>query len=656
MVKTKGPKADSNAVKPGLALLEPGAPLPWIYRGALTVMFVFLGLLALRQVGDPDAGFHLKAGTSILSGHGWPRTDSFTYTLSDHPYRDTSWGYQVLLVLSHSVAGAPGMVVFHLILLAALFLLIYKTARLASVDPATLVVLFGAGILASEVRYDIRPEALSYLFLAGLLYVLHRRALGWTAPLWVLPLLLWLWANCHALFVLGWAALACTVAGLWIRDRRPDKPLILWTGASLLTPFVNPYGMKGVMFPFSLLTRFQGGNAFGGSIGEFTSPFALHLTPQNPFYAHWPIWTFRVLVILAGTAFVVLLGKRKYWAALVILIFLPLEAGMIRNMPLLAATALPAMIWALPVSGLRRISGLGEPGARFARGALAGAAVGMALMLGMRILTGAYYGSMRRSERFGWTWSRVELPFDAADYVKRAGLNGPMFNHLNFGGALMWALPQRVFIDGRLEMTGEDFYQRYREALISTEALERLAAEYGFQWIIFPYTAEPDFLSRLSADPHWRLGYVDGLAAVFVREGPDAQRLVDRISTGRRPPVTDGLETLPGIGGPARASPLLRWLSGLVLSTPYPWDLKDLGMFYYFRNDFARAEAWFRAALAAGGAEYDELYLNLGSALLLQQKYDEAAACYEVVLQEDPENRIALAGMDAAARERSRKP
>ena len=630
------------AASAAAGLVNPGAPLPRLHLGLLLLILLFLGVLGARQVGSPDVGFHLKAGHDILSGRGWPRMDTFTYTINDHPYTDTTWGYQVLLSLAHAAGGAPGMVVFHLMILMGIFYLLYRTARLAPVDSASVALFLGAGILACEMRFEVRPEMLSYLFFAGLLYLLHRHAVGCRTPLWLLPLVLWLWANCHALFVLGWAALACAVAGLWLRDRKPDAALLRWSGAALLAPLLNPYGLKGVLFPFALMTRFQMNNAFAETIGEFASPFLLRTSAQYPFYAHWPIWTFRLLAVPALLTAALLLKRRNFWTAFLCLAFFPLEAKMIRNMPLMILTALPAMIWMLPVGGLWRILKMRERTARRAGGAVLMAVGVLVVVLGMRVVTGAYYVSTRRPDRFGWTWNRMALPVDAAEYVKRAGLPGPVFNHLNLGGYLIWALPQKVFIDGRLEVVGEEFYNSYRELFASPDNLEHAAVKYGFQWIILPYTTEPLLMQQISADPRWRLAYVDPLAVIFVREGPDAKRWVDRSTVERSAPAAPDLSALSGLGGPERASPLVRWLSGLIASPSYPLQEKNLGIFYYFRDEFARAEAWFRAGLKGRGERYYELYLDLGSTLFREKKYDEAAACYEVVLQDDPENPIAL--------------
>jgi hypothetical protein len=297
---------------------------------------------------------------------------------------------------------------------------------------------------------------------------------------------------------------------------------------------LNPYGLKGVLFPFTLMTRFQKGNPFAESIGEFVSPFVLRLSDAYPFYPHWPVWTFRILALLALLALIPLLKQRKYWAVLLCLAFFPLAGKMIRNIPLLVIVALPAIAWAMPVSGLWRFGGLRHASARHARLAVLGIAGALTVVLGLRVVTNAYYISTRRADRFGLGWNRLAVPVDAASYINRVGLRGPMLNHLNLGGYLMWAQSARVFIDGRLEVVGEELYERYREVTSSAEDLKRATDHYGFQFAVFPYAVSPRFLGQLSLDPSWRLAYVDALVTVFVERV--SARWTGCRSRGGRPP------------------------------------------------------------------------------------------------------------------------
>jgi hypothetical protein len=149
--------------------------------------------------------------------------------------------------------------------------------------------------------------------------------------------------------------------------------------------------------------------------------------------------------------------------------------------------------------------------------ALVGATLAAALVLTLRVRTDAYYLAVRRAERTGLGWNRDALPIDAAAYASRAGLTGRMLNHLNYGGYLMWALRQPVFIDGRLEVMGERFYETYRTILGTPEAFADAVRRYDVEWVIVPYAVAQRFLGRISADPGWRLAYVDADAVIFVR-------------------------------------------------------------------------------------------------------------------------------------------
>ncbi len=618
------------------------APMDGPSRVALALVFVLMACLALRDVSSGDVGFHLAAGGRILDGLGWPGTDPFTFTVSDHAYVDTSWGYQVVLALLERGFGAAGLVLFHAALVIVMLLLVYRSARLGPAEPQTLVWLLGLGGLAAELRYQVRPELLSYALLALVLHLLHRHAAGKLSPLWLLPPLFLLWANMHSLFALGWIALGCFAVGLALRDRRLDRRLLGWSAASLIAPLVNPYGWRGVVFPLTLATRFEEANPFNETIGEFRSPFELGLSEQFPFYPRLPIFSFRLLFVLALVALIPLLRRRRWAPALLWLPFAYLSWSMVRNMPLLVVACLPATAWGLSLE--RIAAGLGcGPALRLRLTRLASAVLAAAcLLLALRVYHDAYYIAHRRQDRFGIGWNELSLPVGAADYAGRAGLDGRVLNHLNFGGYLIWSRGQPVFIDGRLEVIGEEFFDVYRGILADAGALESAVALYDIRWSVFPYGVAPRLLARLSADPRWTLAYVDPLAVVFVRTGTLAP---ERIDPGARaelgPAATLDLRSVPQLGADPGRGALARWLSGLVRRERFPSEPFYLGLFHYWRGDAARAAPRFAEAIRDSDGAYFETFLNLGSALYRLGRLDEARDCYRVVLERRPGNRVA---------------
>lgn len=605
------------------------------------LIFALLVALAIRQVGSLDIGFHLEAGDHLLAGKGWPSTDPFSYTMRAHRYVDTTWGYQVIVALLDRGFGAAGLVAFHASLALAMFLLVHRTMELRRPPSVLAAALLLAGVLASEMRFETRPETLSYSLLALELFWLHRHAETRGAPLRAIPLLHWIWANCHSLWVLGIAAQAAFAAGLVARDRRLDRRLAKILAASVAVSFLTPYGWRGVLFPFTLLTRFRSGNPFAESIGEFVSPLDLRFSEQMPFQPAIPLAAFRALVVCALLAAVLLLKTRQFPALLVLVMFGALGARMIRNMPLFAIAALPGIAWGFADLRVRSRRRRRSRPARLARAAWGAGAAGLAvlaLVLLLWVVNDGYYLASRRPERFGWGWNGITLPIDAARFAERVGLRSPMLNHLNFGGFLMRARAQPVFIDGRLEVAGERFYLEYNQALSSPEALEACVSRYGIGWIVFPYATNPKLLGRLSGDPRWRLAYFDAVAAIFVRSGPGAEAWVDPSVAAPSPGkiAAGDLAALPGLGPLARRGRGARILAGLLRRERFPSDDFNRGLFHYYRGEMERAGTHFAAAIAASDGRYYEIYNNLGSVLYRLRRYDEAARCYEIVLAEAP--------------------
>ena len=612
--------------------------MSWPARVTLGIIFVLLALFAMRQVASLDTGFHLTAGNSILAGEGWPDTDRFTFTVTDHDYVDTSWGYQVLLALIERAFGAPGMVLFHVLLLLATFALLFFTVRLSGDDHAGLLPLLFLGVLAGEMRYEVRPELLSYFFLALVLYLLHRHAEGRSTPLWLLPAIFLVWANCHSLFVLGWAALGCFVVGSWLRDRRIDRSLLGWVAASIGVGLINPYGWKGLVFPFTLSTRFAGNNVFAQGIGEFQSPFDLPVTAARPFFPWTPILAYLTLFAIVVLTLWPLLRGRRYFSFLLALPFLFLSAQMVRNVPLLVVVCLPGAVWGLASSRVLQRRARDARKVRLARQAIVALVALAAVLLGLRVYNDAYYVDARRADRFGLAWNRQALPMDATDYLKQADLGGRGLNHLNYGGWLMWASKEPVFIDGRLEVIGEEFFGYYRTALSSEGALESAVRRHEIGWIFFPFKVGRKLLQSLSSDPRWRLVYYDQMAAIFVRtEQFRAEMLHESVRALATPPAAPDLSDLPGLGRP-RIGPLRHQLAGLVSRQSYPDASFGRGLFHYFRRSARRAAPYFAESVRESGGVYYEVYHNLGAALFLLGRDHGARECYRIVVAEVPGN------------------
>lgn len=628
---------------------------PLLRSAALVVVFALVALLAARQAGSLDVGFHLRAGESILSGEGWPDKDAFTFTLSNRDNIDTNWGYQLLIALARRVAGPAGLVLLHAAAILAVFGLLLVTARLSAAGDVVLPALLLLGALASELRFEVHPGIFSYLFLALTLYLLHRYAERPDDPRapWLpvaLPAIQIVWANMHGLFVLGWAAMACFIVGLWIRNRTPDWRLAGWSLAGVAATLLNPWGVRGMIFPFSAASRMSDDNIFARSIGEFVSPFALHLSDQFPFYPRAPIFAYRLFAILAVVALAGALRRRRWWCALLWLPFFALSVQMVRNIPLLVIAALPWMAWSLrggdALRGAARLAGRVITPRRLSTVAslLAAALVAVSVLFVMRVATDAYYLDSRRPSRTGLGWNHLSLPVDAADYARKAGMSRErVLNHLDFGGWLMWSLEEPVFIDGRREVVGEEFYDGYLHILENEQAMEEAVRRHGLKWIIFPYISNPRLVIALSDDPRWRIAYADHLAVIFVRLRPEAEPWIDpglkqfQFVHEIAPAFTD----VPGLGETPAPGRLSVWLNGFWRRQVFPSYNHGIGLLHYYRGEIGPAANRFAMAVTESGGAFYETYNNLGSALFHMGEFDLADKAHRVVLARDPGNTIA---------------
>jgi hypothetical protein len=106
-------------------------------------------------------------------------------------------------------------------------------------------------------------------------------------------------------------------------------------------------------------------------------------------------------------------------------------------------------------------------------------------------------------------------PAAAFAAARQAGLAGPVFNDYDFGGYLIFeGVP--VFVDGRIDLYGDDFMRDYAAAVDASDgALPRLLERYQIAWTLLK-PGEPA-VDALDHDPGWERVYADASAVVHHR-------------------------------------------------------------------------------------------------------------------------------------------
>ena len=252
--------------------------------GVLIILLVAAAfLLGCQELFDSDVWWHVRAGQWIWVNRAAPALDPFTFASADRPWVDLHWLFQLMLAGAHALAGVRGMIVLAAGICASVTLL-GLTARERWWPMSVIAVCWLPALGAMSARFDPRPEVLSLVGVAVYLAVLFRTDRT-PALAWLLPLVQVLWVNSHALFVLGpiimGAYLVDHAAGS-IKQRvatgelgdRLGRRWWLHVGgaAAAVGPacLMNPYGLRGALFPFELFPKIT---AWGGPYKSYVDEF-----------------------------------------------------------------------------------------------------------------------------------------------------------------------------------------------------------------------------------------------------------------------------------------------------------------------------------------------------------------------------------------------
>ncbi|MFZ0547640.1 MAG: hypothetical protein WAM60_19490, partial [Candidatus Promineifilaceae bacterium] len=111
------------------------------------------------------------------------------------------------------------------------------------------------------------------------------------------------------------------------------------------------------------------------------------------------------------------------------------------------------------------------------------------------------------------------FPVAAADFLEESGLaETHIYNHYEWGGYLIWRrIP--VFIDGRTELYGNDFFQSYLQTFEARHNWQEPLDEYDVETVLMP--EDSALATVLTADDAWDEVYVDDQARIFRRVGKE---------------------------------------------------------------------------------------------------------------------------------------
>ncbi len=620
---------------PGLAATQSSTmPLyrdPWFY--ALLAGFLLLVLFCARLNNDYDFGFHLKGGQWILENHAFPTKDTYTYTVNNHDYLDIHWLYQVTLYSLYRLGGYSLISIANIALILLIFIILMKRLGLTRAPFWLLVLLFGIAVLGCELRFRVRPEYLSWLFMSLDLWILEKWNQHRKGPIFLLPLIQLAWVNIEGLFGIG-----CGLTGFYllsglIHSRRLDKKLLRYFILTLAACLVNPHFIRGALYPLQHLAMLGSPNVFKETINELQSPWTL--AGRFSFLPEWTLYTYKLFCLLLLVLFAAAWKKRRAVDYLLAGCFFIFSASAQRNIPLfmlvsvpLAASCWKDLAWKWP----KKIH------MAFTSRPWAGWAFTVFLLgIGMRVFTNAYYVSERRADRFGLGLDEAKLPVRAARFLVENRLDGRILNQMNLGGWLDWQAPQKVFLDGRLEVMGEELFSDYFSSM-KPGGLEPLTEKYGVEIMFFNPDTAFQWLLELKNMPDWRAVYLDDSTVIYLKKGyaPKVPDLDDgQVFTkwGISPSILKDAPTL--LQAPRPSSRECFW-EDFYRPTDYPMGLHPIDAYYSYTGRFDLAEAVHLENIRRSRGRYYDLFFNLGSMYFHAGKYEQAKICMGRVLGEVP--------------------
>ncbi len=208
-------------------------------------LFLAIALPVLASLLAPmstvDLAYGLRAGAGIIDTHAIPATDTWTYTVAGQPWLNQQWGAQLLLAGAYGIGSWTGLAILRALLTAVIFGCLVVVGVRRGIAARTVALLSIGAFVVAAPAMALRPQLFGMAaFALVLLLVADRR----THPgrLWLVPIIVAVWANLHGSFFLG-----PLVVGLaWLEDvhdriERPHRTLLVAL-VSAATACLTPFG------------------------------------------------------------------------------------------------------------------------------------------------------------------------------------------------------------------------------------------------------------------------------------------------------------------------------------------------------------------------------------------------------------------------------
>jgi tetratricopeptide (TPR) repeat protein len=482
------------------------------------IFFSYLMMFAFYNLGGLDYLFHIKAGEYIIANKIIPDSDVFSFTFTGKAWLDHEWLYQVMIHTVYSQGGLEALFLLKVFIFSLSFFIL--TFFLLKTDWMFSYPLIFYGLQISIRRFTLRPDNFSFLFLILFLipFVFKKRKL-----LYFIPFIQLLWVNMHGFFFLGPVVLLLYIfLNLNNKDKEAQafhKTLVKVTIATFLVSFLTPHPLAGFIYPFTIIKNIAlgGSNVFYQNIQELKSPLQAY---KGQAY-------FMGYLGLGALCLFFKRGLNLFYLGLYI-VFALFSLNALRNVYFFVPIAI--VIFADRYSEIKEFflkDIIREKGFFLLKISFIIFAVSLSISLigyirGRPNQIKAYLveNNYIHTESDFLSQGHSVNPKKLLNFVKKTELPANMFNTFNIGAPLIFnSYPLRkVFIDGRTEVYGEDFFSDYLKMVDGDqEVFDRFVDLYKLKGFIISYLREaPVFLIKNVYDKGFKCVYFDKDGIVFV--------------------------------------------------------------------------------------------------------------------------------------------
>ena len=508
------PPATSEERKPNrgrvgfLSELRPLLRLRWLQLLTLAGLLGAVGVIAFNlkfSVLDLDIWWHLKVGDWIVQHLAVPHNGIFSWTAADRPWVAYSWGYEVLLSRAYAWFGLVGVGVYGTVLtLGVAYSIFWMLRRLSGRFWLACIL---AVIACSAFLFNLMPRPVFFsmmLFCVTLTLVLEAHRTGRTQLLYWLPLIFVLWANLHIQFVYGLFLVGLPLA-VNVAQRLAERFRL---APAWLLPPTLPTAPLAAVFAACVIATCIGPNSY--HLYQVIFEYAQAKVPYRMIRELQPL-NFRAgshyvqLLLMAFAFFAV--GRQSKVDLFKLALLAVASAVGFRTMRDAWFICIPA---AACIADSLADEARREAGETWLQNLGVAALVAMSLF----VFAGRTDFNSRGLDRAMSSF----LPVRAANYLRRNPAPGPLYNTLDWGGFLIWYMPDRpVSIDGRTDLYGDELDELFFTT--ANGAPSYVNDPYLNQAGVVILQKSNNLVSFLEADSRFQLVYEDKLAAVFVRTG-----------------------------------------------------------------------------------------------------------------------------------------